>query len=343
MKVYPDKLEATLKQSLSSIYIISGDEPLLVQETGDLLRAHLKRAGYTERELMHAEGKFDWQQVLYSANSMSLFAEQKIIEIRMASAKPGDAGAKVLNEFAANPPDGTIMLLVMPRLDQSVQRTKWFKTIEKAGVLIQLWPIEPKDLPRWIEQRFRKAGLKASREAVQLMSARIEGNLLAAAQEIERLKLLAPDGNVNVELIVDGVADSARYDVFTLIDSALSGNAARSIRVVRGLQSEGVDMLYITAMLARELRTLAGMALEMRQSSLDNALSKYRVWQKRKNMTSRCLRENSLAKFEMLQTRVARIDNMVKGIEPGAPWDELTSIVGSLAGVEILNRSALRP
>jgi len=336
MKIYPDKLESNLKQKILPAYIVSGDEPLLVQEASDLIRSQLKLAGYLERELMHVEGNFDWQQLSYSVNSMSLFAERKIVEMRMSGIRPGDAGAKALTEFAASAGEDTVLLLVMPRLDQAVQRSKWFKTLESISGWIAVWPIEAAQLPRWIEQRFRKAGLQASREAVQVMASRIEGNLLAAVQEIERLKLLSSDGRVDVDLVAEGVADSARYDVFGLLDAAMSGGTARSVRMVRGLQAEGVDLLFITAMLSRELRSLATMALELKQGSLDGALKKGRVWQKRKNVVSRCLREKSLEQIEVLETRIADIDAMVKGIRHGDPWDELINVVCALSGVEII-------
>ncbi len=181
MKVYPNQLLSHLEGPASPIYIVSGDEPLLVQETCDLIRSRLKEVGFTERELFHAEANFDWQQVLFSANSMSLFAEQKLLEIRMATTKPGDKGV-ALQSFVENPGQGTIIMLVMPRLDQRTQKAKWFKTIEQAGVFVQVWPIELKDLPRWIDSRFRKAGLIATRDAVSAMVDLFEGNLLAAVQ-----------------------------------------------------------------------------------------------------------------------------------------------------------------
>ena len=274
MKVYPDKIEAALQRSIASIYIVSGDEPLLVQETCDLIRLGLKNAGYVERELFHVEAGFDWQQVLFSANSMSLFAEQKLLEIRMRSASPGDKGIEVLKSFVADPAEGTVMMLVLPRLDQNAQRTKWFKTIEQAGVFVQVWPIELKAMPNWINNRFRKAGLNATRDAVTAMVQRIEGNLLAAVQEIERLKLSSVDGKVDIQQVQEGVADNSRYDVFTLLDAAVGGNPVRTLKVARGLQLEGAEMLYILAMLSRELRDLAMMADELNSGSLDSALKK---------------------------------------------------------------------
>jgi len=340
VKVYPDKLQANLKKSISPIYIVSGDEPLLIQETCDLIRIHLKNAGYTERELFHVEAGFDWQQVLFSANSMSLFADQKLIEIRMSSASPGEDGRAALKSYLENPSEGNVLLLVMPRLDQKIQRAKWFTAIEKAGVLVQIWPIDVESLPGWISNRFRQAGLSVSKDAVLMMADRIEGNLLAAVQEIERLSLVSKEGKIEARDILEGVADSSRYDVFGLIDAAVSGNPARTMKIVQGLQLEGEAILYIVAMLSRELRGLSIMATEMKSSSLDAALSKGRVWQNRKKLVSSCLRSHSLQQFHALLTRVGDIDCMVKGIKVGNPWQELTSVMLELAGVRVPSNSA---
>jgi DNA polymerase-3 subunit delta len=336
VKVYPDKLQAHLKKSISPIYVVSGDEPLLIQETCDLLRKHLHSAGFTERELFHAEASFDWQEVLFCANSLSLFSEQKLIEIRMSSTTPGESGKAALKSFLDGPPEGTVLLLVMPRLDQKVQKAKWFVPLEKAGVLVQIWPIDVKNLPSWIGNRFRKVGLNASREAIQVMADRIEGNLLAAAQEIERLGLVSKDGKIETRDVLEGVADSSRYDVFGLIDAAVGGDATRTMKIIQGLQLEGEAILYIVAMLGRELRGLATMASVMSSGSLDAALKKGRVWQNRKNLVSTCLRGHSASQFRGLLARVSEIDNMVKGIKIGNPWEELTSVMLELAGVRIL-------
>lgn len=332
MKVYPDKLAAELARGILPVYIVSGDEPLLVQESCDLIRVTLREAGYSERDLFHVEGNFDWDRVLFSANSMSLFAEQKILELRIPGGKPGDKGA-ALSTYAANTPDGTVMLLVLPKLDAATQRTKWFKALEGAGAFVQVWPIDVVQMPRWINERFRRAGLSASREAVEALVDRIEGNLLAAIQEIERLRLVKADGKVGLGDILDGVADSSRYDVFSLIDAAVGQDHLRTLKIVRGLQLEGTELLYVTAMLARELRGLASMASKVRQGqAVDAAVQAARVWPKRKSIVVKCLRRHPLQEILGLQAQVSRIDKMVKGIGEGDPWTELTDVMLTLAG-----------
>ena len=250
MKVYPDKLASHLAKSVSPVYIVSGDEPLLVQEVSDQIRSELRNKGYLERQLFHVDGSFDWQDVLFSANSMSLFAEQKILELRLTSGKPGDKGSKALQEFIEQPPEDTTMLLILPRLDQATQRSKWFKALDAKGLFIQVWPIERRDLPRWIGQRMQRAGLKAERDAIEILIDRLEGNLLAAAQEVERLKLLAEDGRVTADLVQASVANNARYDVFGLIDVAVAQDRKQTYRMLQGLRNEGAEVMYLNSMLA---------------------------------------------------------------------------------------------
>ena len=333
MKVYANKLAAQLKQGLSPIYIISGDEPLLVQETCDLIRAQLKKAGFSQRDLFHAEANFDWEQVLFSANSMSLFAEQKILEVRLPNGKPGDKGGSALTQFAENLPEDTCMLLVLPKMDKRSQGTKWFKALESRGVLIQIWPIEPKELPGWLSQRFKAANLDASRDAVNALAARIEGNLLAAVQDIERLKLSCVDGKVDVAEIQAGVADNSRYDVFGLIDASLSQNSRRALKILQNLRLENAEQLGITRMMAREIRSLIkiGFAVNSGQN-VDAVMRSQRVMSKRTQLVGRCVRAHNVKDFEQMLQTLSRIDKMIKGIGEGDPWDELTGLVLSLSG-----------
>lgn len=332
VKIYPDKLEGQLAKGLLPLYIVSGDEPLLVQESADLIRHALQNAGFTERDLFHVDAKFDWEQVLYSNGSMSLFAEKKILELRMSSAKPGDKGAKALTELCGNISDDTCVLLVMPRIDAAAQRTKWFKIVSAVAGLVQVWPVDAKQLPRWIDNRFKRTGLKASRDAVLALVEKIEGNLLAAVQEIERMKLCATDNHIDVDMVMGGVADSSRYDVFVLIDAALEGNVKRSIKVMDGLQLEGVEPLYLNSMLAREIRSLSAMSFKIEQGQTPDAvMQSARVWANRKGPVGACLQRHNTAELEQMQLRLGVVDRMVKGLAKGRAWDELTSMVLELS------------
>ncbi len=337
MKVYPDKLQAELKHNVRPLYIVSGDEPLLVQESCDLIREALKKSGFTERELFHVEARFDWEQVAFSINSMSLFAEQKIIELRFNSTSPGNAGIAILTAFAEAPPAGTVLLLVLPRLEAKTSRAKWFTTLEKIATYVQIWPIELNKMPAWIDSRFRRVGLTATREAVSMMVERLEGNLLAATQEIERLRLVSDKGKVDATLVQKGVADHSRYDVFSLIDAAVGGDSPRTVKIVSGLQLEGVAVLSVTGVLARELRSLIGMAETLESGSLDSALRQGRVWQKRKSIVSTCLRRHKQPALLNWLARVSDVDGMAKGALSGNPWDEILSILLGLSGKDLRN------
>lgn len=333
MKVYPEKLQGVLQKAGQQLFIVSGDEPLLVQECCDQIRRALAKQGFLERDLFHVETGFDWSSLLYSVNSLSLFAEKKLLEVRLPSGKPGDQGGKVLSELAGQLSEDTVLLLVLPRLDQSAQRTKWFKTLESAAAFIQVWPIEGKDLLRWLDQRFKQAGLTVEKDAVRAMARRVEGNLLAAVQEIERLKLVVGERQIVSADIEEGVADSARYDVFKLIDAAMIGDAGRCVRMVNGLESEGVEVLFVVNMLARELRSLESMktAIVEGQSSRE-VLKKARVWDKKVPAVSRCLERHELRVFRQLQGSLGFIDRTVKGLETADPWRELQRVLLTLSG-----------
>lgn len=340
MKVYPEKLAAELKRKVAPIYLVSGDEPLLVQESCDQIRATLKEAGFTERDLFHVEGNFDWDQVLFSASSMSLFAEKKILELRLSSGKPTEKAATALTTYIERVPDDTVMLLVMPRLDAGVQRTKWFKAFESQAVWVQVWPIEVKQMPQWLGARFRRAGLNAAPEAINALIERVEGNLLAAVQEIERLRLLSDNNRITIDDILHGVADSSRYDVFTLLDAALNQEHQRTLRIVRGLQMEGTELRSVVPLLARELRNLANMSARMNDgATMDAALQAGRVWQKRKAIVSRCLKSHHLNELLALQSEVSRIDRIVKGAVKGDGWAALTDVMLQLAGKRVIRIS----
>ncbi len=347
MKVYANQLVETLKQKSLRIFVVSGDEPLLVQESCDLVRRGLKAQGFVERDLFYAESGFDWSGLLYSSNSMSLFAEKKLIEVRLPTGKPGDAGGKVLTELVSSLSEDNALLLVLPRADPSTQRTKWFKSVEAAAGFVQVWPIEAKELPRWLENRFRQAGLKVTRDALRVMAQRTEGNLLASVQEIERLKLIVGEREVNVDDVSAGVADSARYDVFKLIDAGLAGDLKRCVRMTTGLKAGGVEPLFIVNMLVREIRSIESIKTAINQNQNQNqnrgagqreAFKKARVWDKRVPLVTKCLDRHDSRSLQEMLLQLGSVDRTVKGLESGDPWRKLQDVVFRLAGLEQFSR-----
>ncbi|WP_438951426.1 DNA polymerase III subunit delta [Porticoccus sp.] len=331
------------RRELAPLYLVSGDETLLAQEVADAIRAEACLQGFTEREILHAEGSFDWNTVLTEANSLSLFADKKIIEIRMPGGKPGEKGSKVLLEYTGKPTDDTLLLIITPKLDAAAMRSKWIKAIESHGVLIQTWPVPPDQLPGWIGKRLQQAGIRADRQAVEILADRVEGNLLAAIQEIEKLKLLLPDGEVDGQTMSTVVADSARFNVFTLADKALEGDPQAVCRTLRGLRDEGAEPTIILWALTRELRTLirAAEALE-NGDHLDWVLKNLGIWEKRKPLVKQTLRRLKLTRLKQMLRLAAGIDRAIKGMRIADPWDDLTILLLMFCGTPTLKPGSLR-
>ncbi|MGH8494659.1 MAG: DNA polymerase III subunit delta [Gammaproteobacteria bacterium] len=331
MKLSPDKLPARLSRSLAPVYLVSGDEPLLVGEACDAIRAAARVAGFTERTVHVAERGFDWAALESSSANLSLFAEKRILEIRLPTGKPGTAGGAALAELAELRPPDTLLLVVTPKLDS--RTPVWAKRLDAAGVAVQVWPVDAPRLPRWIDARMRSHGLQPEREAVALLAERVEGNLLAASQEIEKLLLLAGPGPVDVETVRRAVADSARFDVYQLGDAALAGEPARALRILDGLRAEGVEPPLVLWALARELRSLATAACQMRAGrTADQALAAARVWPRRQGLVRQALARHDADSACALVESAARADRVVKGNLPGKPWPRLSGLVAALAG-----------
>jgi len=337
MRLRPEQLDGHLRQRLSPVYLISGDEPLQIQEVADAIRAAARAQGFTERQVMHVESSFDWSALAAEAGALSLFAERKIIDLRLPSAKPGDKGSKALVEYTARPPEDNLLLITAGKLEREQQNSKWFKSIDGCGVVVQVWPLDHKALPGWIAQRLTSRGLSATPEAVALLAERVEGNMLAAAQEVEKLAMLYGTGQLDVEAVRGAVADSSRYDVFELADAALAGDAARCARILEGLHGEGEEPVLILWSLVREIRTLALIAAAQANGTpLDALFAEHRIWDKRKPLFRAALGRASARRWQQLLRRAARTDRVCKGMEQGNPWDELLQLSLLVAGTRIV-------
>ena len=333
MQLRPEQLPQHLKKQLAPIYFLYGDELLLQQEAADLIRAAARAHGYTEREVFNVERDFDWNRLTEASNNLSLFAERRILEVRMPTGKPGDAGGRALREYAARPADDTLLLIISGKLDAQQRKSKWVTDLEAAGVGVQIWPVDARALPQWIRARMQGLGLEPTADAVQLLAERVEGNLLACKQEIDKLALLVGTGPVDAAAVTAAVADSARFDVYALVDSALAGEPERCLRMLAGLRSEGVEPVLVSWALARELRSLAGMAWELRRGEPAGSLmGRHRVWKNRQALVGRALGRHAPDSWLELLAGCARLDRMVKGQAPGKPWDELVQLCLRLAG-----------
>lgn len=343
MKIKPDQLKSYLQKSLqtkqlSPIFIISGDEPLLSQEAADAVRSTARQLEFTERETFDIDARFDWNLVFNETNSLSLFSDKKILELRITSGKPGDKGSKALCELCENPNDSNLILVILPKLDKGAYQSKWMKTLESKGVHIQVWPVTPEQLPRWINQRLVQCGIEASQGAVDILADRVEGNLLAAMQEINKLKLLSLEGKVNADIMSTVVADSARYNLFSFVDKVLDGDAQSAAKALRGLENEGTEPLALLWAITRELRTLNKASHQILPgNSKDKALKSAGVWDKRIPIFRKALSRLSPAHLRMLMHQAGAIDRGVKGLRQADIWDELTTLVLSFAGSQTLH------
>lgn len=338
MRIKPEQLGSHLQRNLARVYLVGGDEPLLVDEATDAIRAAARKSGCDERVVHTLETGFDWNVLREAQSSLSLFAARRLLELRMNEPKPGDAGAKALCEYCARPPQDDVLLVITGKFAKETTSAKWFQAVDQAGVVVQAWPVEAAQLPAWIERRLLARGLKPSADATALLAARVQGNLLAAAQEIEKLALLCEPGPLDVEAVAEAVADSARFDVFDLADAALGGDAAACARTLRALRAEGVEPPLVIWALTREIRTLAQVAGDVQRGlAADHALQARRVWDKRKPLMKAALRRLSAGRCRALLLQAGEVDLMAKGQRSGNVWDELLQLSLGFAGAAVLN------
>ena len=333
MRLNLRQLPAKLRAGLAPVYLISGDEPLLVDEALDLVRGAARDAGFGGRDRYVAERGFDWDVLQRSLDNLSLFAESELIELRLPTGKPGDTGARRLVAIADDPPPDKVVIVITPALTGTAAKAKWAKRLAEAGVWIPVRAPDIAELPGWLEGRLQRAGLTCDRAAVELLAARVEGNLLAAKQEIDKLVLLASGGRVDLDAVRAAVADGARYDVFQFADAALAGDHRRATRILRHLEQEGVAATLVLWSLVREITTLR--AVTHRASNgepLGRALAAAGVWRSREALMGKAARRLGVAGSRQLLRQAATADRVVKGARRGLAWNALTELTLALAG-----------
>jgi DNA polymerase-3 subunit delta len=331
MQLAPAQLPAHLQRGLRPLYVLHGDEPLLVQEAADAIRATARTQGYTERTVHTVAGAhFDWSGVLAAGGSLSLFADKQIVEIRVPSGKPGKDGSTALQQVAESTAgnDTTLTLVLLPRLDRMTKQSAWFGALENAGVTIEVQPVERGALPQWIAQRLAQQGQRVlpgeeGQRTLQFFADRVEGNLLAAHQEIQKLALLHPPGELRFEQVEAAVLNVARYDVFKLSEAVLAGQAARVQRMLDGLQAEGEAEVLVHYTLAEDIRALKRVKDAMAAGRpLPMALREQRVWGVKEKLFERVLPRLSATALENLLHGAHLVDGIVKGLKaPGWPTD----------------------
>ena len=337
MRLRNDQLTAQLKRALAPVYLLSGDEPLQMREAADEIRRAARQQGFSEREVLDQSSGFDWSALNVAAESLSLFGDRRLWELRLSSAKVGAEGGKALTAYCERPAEDTVLLVTLPKLDKAQTNSKWLKAVDRIGAVIQVWPVEGGRLVPWIEQRLRKAGLVPEPGVVEMLADRVEGNLLAASQEIEKLLLLQGEGVVTQGQLAQAVADSARFDVFGLLDTLLAGDAAKGLRMLTALQAEGVASAVVLWALSREIRALAEMAYELEQGrNIIQVMTAFRVWEKRKPLVKKALASSGTAHWRNLLTRCADTDQAIKGLSRSDPWLLLRNLAQGVSGVACL-------
>lgn len=327
MRIKLEQLPQLLQKQTAPLYTLFGSEPLLILEAADLIRTHARQQGYTERELFTVDQHFDWAELLNAGNNLSLFGDRRIMDLRLPTGKPGREGGKALETYCTALPPDTLTLITLPRIDKQGQASKWFKALETAGALIPVYPIERNQLPAWIGQRLARQQQKADAATLQFLADQIEGNLLAAHQEIQKLALLYPAGNLTFEQIKDVVLNVARYDVFQLSDAMITGDIARFMRVLTGLQGEGTAPLLILATLTEQIRQLIAI-----RKGLDNGqppaqlLQTARIWGDRQKPVMAAAKRINTQSLTTGLTCAAEIDRIIKGVARGDAWEELLQL-----------------
>jgi DNA polymerase-3 subunit delta len=327
MQLRAENLEAHLKKSLAPLYVVHGDEPLLALEAADAIRAAARAKGYTDRDLLIAERGFDWGELRNAGASLSLFGGKKIVELRLPTGKPGTEGGKAIERYCSDLNPECLTLVSLPRLDKTGQNSAWFTALATAGVQIDLYKLERSRLPEWIGARLARSGQRASREVLEFLSDRVEGNLLAAHQEVQKLALLLPPGEVSLEEAEAAVSNVARYDVQGLVEALLGGDMARYARVLEGLRGEGEAPTFILWAISEDLRSLSrilgGIAAGRQAEQL---FRENRVWRNKEPMIKGALRRFRQEAVDAALSHAALIDRVIKGIAKGSAWDEFLKL-----------------
>jgi len=338
LKINANQLSSHLQKKLAPCYLVTGDEHLLVAEALDSIREVAREQGFTSRDLHVATTGFDWAQLRDSSANLSLFAEQRIVELRLPTGKPGRIGGQAIVDLAEQAGSDLMLIVSGPKLDRSVQSSKWVKSLDAKGVSLPIWPVSVRELPGWIAARMRQAGLQPDDGAIALIADRVEGNLLAAGQEIEKLRLLLGEGKVSADDVSSAVANSSRFDVFKLVDATLTGDAKRALKILTGLRAEGVEPVIVVWSLTREIRTLASLTDAIAQGmDLAGGMQKAGVWRNRQALVRSCIGRHQHGDFHRLLKLANQADQAAKGQLRADPWQLVTDIV---LGISLGGRKA---
>ncbi len=327
MRLKPEQLTPELQKNLGAVYLFSGDEPLQILELADCVRHAAKQAGFLQREIFSTDTGFEWSELTTAASSLSIFGDKKVLDVRVPNANFGNDGAKTLTSYCERLPVDTVLLITTGKLASASLKTRWFEAVDKVGITIQVRPLEGDELMQWLQNRLQQRGLATDREGLTLLAARVEGNLLAGAQEIEKLYVLYGASQLSSAQISDVVADSSRYDVFKLSDAILAANVNRIFKVLAGLQSEGIAAPVVLWALMREARTLCKIKIALVDGQhKDSVFRNNQIWDKRVALVDKALKRLSHDKLFEILTLSAKADRQAKGQESGDVWETILAV-----------------
>jgi len=327
MAITSEELPRHLASGLKPLYVVFGDALLLAIEAADSIRAAARAAGYSERETFIAEQHFKWGELHNSAQSLSLFAARKVIDLRIPSGKPGVEGGQALQAYCTSLVPDVLTLVSLPKLDWAAQKSQWFGALQQHGVVVSADDIPRNALPNWIAGRLKRQDQSVDPATLEFLADRCEGNLIAAFQEIQKLALLFPAGPLTFDQVKDAVMDVARYDIFKLSEAMLTGNAARYARILDGLRAEGTATVLVLWAISEDIRTLGKVLQAMqRGGNLSNALRDIRVRKDRQGLIENAARRLKFTHIERAMLQAARLDKTIKGLRPGDVWDELLQL-----------------
>jgi DNA polymerase-3 subunit delta len=336
MQLRLDALDGHLSKSLSQLYVITSDEHLLALEAADKIRKAARAQGYSERDVLTVERSFKWGELLAANQALSLFGDKKLIELRIPTGKPGKDGGAALQNYVKDLSPDNLTLITLPKLDWQTQKAAWVASLQQTAVYIDIAQVERAQLPNWIGQRLAAQGQSADRQSIDFIADRVEGNLLAAHQEIQKLALLHEPGKLAYEQVHDAVLNVARYDVFKLSEAMLSGDPARLVRMLEGLKGEGEALPLVLWAVSEEIRTLLKLKAGMAQGRpLGALLKEYRIWGPKERLMDPALRRISLPTLEATMKDAAQVDKMIKGLRAkahsGDAWDAMLQLALKVA------------
>ena len=333
MNIKPEQLENHLSNQPASLYFAFGSEILLVEQSLTTIKDAAKKLGFNERFRFDIDGNFSWDAIFNLISSPSLFADKRIIECRLTTGKIGVKGSKAISELTENLPDDIMLIISSGKLDMAQQKSKWFKALDKKGVIIQHWEVQSEQLVGWIVNHMSQLGLSSSNEVANAIAYCTEGNLLATMQEIQKLQIAYPDGNIDLNEYLSQIDQQSQYTVFGMIDAALKGDTDKVNKIFSSLVDDSTPPVILISSLYREIKNLVTMSIELKTNqTIDTILNNHRVWQKRKPLISFALKTHSYQQLQKLLLALGRIDRSLKGMDNLNVYDELQAVVITLSG-----------